>query len=64
MLHSYVTPYEAEKDESKRFKYITIKRDGYEGRSIGLFNDVAQEGAIPNDMNLVIQRLRQYLNIK
>ena len=64
MLHSYFIPYEAEKDESKRFKYITIKRDGYEGRSIGLFADVAQEGAIPNDMALVIERLRKFLNIK
>lgn len=62
MLYSYVVPYEVEKDETKRFKYITIKKDGYDGRGLGLFSDVNVDGAIPNDMSLVIERLRKYLS--
>lgn len=61
MLYTYVFPYEEEKDEAKRFKFVTIKRDGYDGRGMGLFTDVAVEGRIPNNMTLVIERLRKYL---
>lgn len=63
MLYSYVLPYEIEKDETRRFKFITIKKEGYEGRGMGLFLDIAKEGMIPNDMNLVIPRLKKFLNI-
>lgn len=61
MMYSYVLPYEMEKDETKRFKFMTIKREGYEGRSMGLFMDIAKEGLIPNDMKLVIERVKKYL---
>lgn len=64
MMYSYVLPYETEKDETKRFKFITVKKEGYDGRAMGLFLDVAKEGMIPNDMNLVIGKLKEYLNIK
>ena len=61
MSYSYVLPYEQEKDESKRFKFMTIKRDGYEGRSMGLFSDIAKDGIIDNNIKLVIDRLFKYL---
>lgn len=61
MLYSYVIPYEQVTKESDRFKFMVIKREGYDGRSMGLFEDVADAGLIPNNMGMVIERLREYL---
>lgn len=61
MLYSYVLPYEQVPVESERFKFMVIKREGYDGRSMGLFEDIAEGGLIPNDISVVIQRLREYL---
>lgn len=61
MLYSYVLPYEVEQDETKRFKFMTIKKEGYDGRSMGLFSNESEAGLIPNDMNLVMSKLREYL---
>ena len=61
MLHTYVKPYEEEKDEAKRFKFVVIKRDVYDGRSIGLFSDVSKDGMIDNDMQLVISKMFEYM---
>lgn len=63
MLHAKVLPFEEQPDDTKRFKFVINKQGKYDGRSIGLFNDIAERGMIPNDMSLIITRLRKYLNI-
>ena len=61
MLHTHVVPFEEEEDDSKRYKFVVNKQGKYDGRSIGLFSDISHKGMMPNDMNLVIERLRRYL---
>lgn len=58
VLYTKVLPHETEPDETKRFKFITVKRDAMDGRSMGLFADISVEGMIPNDMGLVIDRIK------
>jgi len=60
MLCSTVTPFEQEPDESKRFKFVVVQKDKYAGRSMNLFD--SKDGTIPNNMQLVIDKLQNYLN--
>jgi hypothetical protein len=59
MLHSTVLPYEQEPDESKRFKFVVVQKEQYSGRSMNLFE--SKDGTIPNNMQLVINKLQDYL---
>lgn len=61
MLHTKVLPYEQEPNDAKRFKFVVNKQGKYDGRSIGLFTDISKDGMIPNDMGIVIKKLRAYL---
>ncbi len=58
-LCTHVLNYDEERDDTKRFKFVITKKDRYDGRMAGLFNDVAKDGMIPNDIQLVIDRIRK-----
>lgn len=60
-LPTYIVPYEQEKNEENRFKFVINQQGIYPGRSINLFSDIAVNGMIPNDMSIVIPRIREYL---
>lgn len=62
-LTTYIIPYETEKNEANRFKFITNQQGMYNGRSMNLFADISVNGMIPNDMGLVIPRVQEYLGI-
>jgi len=63
MVHTHVVPYDGVLTEEERFKFVVIKRDRYDGRMANIFKDAAVDGMIPNNMNLLLTRLRAYLNI-
>jgi len=63
MLCSYVTPFEDEKDETKRFKFIVVNTGRHSGRGMNLFADIQKDGMIPNNMSLVVERLVKYLGM-
>ena len=62
-LHTYVVPFEEEEDDSQRFKFVVSKVGRYDGRSMHLFADVSKDGMIPNDLELVLSRVRKSLGI-
>lgn len=61
-LHTYVVPFEEEEDDSKRFKFVVSKVGRFDGRSMHLFPD-AEKGMIPNNLELVLSRVRKSLGI-
>ena len=63
MLCSHVEPYADDLKEEDRFKFVITRKAPYDGRAMGLFNDIAEKGMIPNDMQLVLDRVRKHYNI-
>jgi len=58
ILHTHVLDYDAEQDDTKRFKFVITKRGRYDGRMANLFQGDAKGGMIPNDMQLVLDKVR------
>lgn len=64
MLCTTVLPYsETIDDEAERYKFIVNKQEPYDARSANLFGDLANKGMIPNNMDIVLERIRKYYNI-
>ena len=63
MLVSYVEPYSDDVKDEDRFKFIVTYKEPYDGRAMGLFNDIADKGMIPNDMSIVLERVRKRFNL-
>lgn len=62
MLYTAVEDHEPGKPQKDRYKFVTIPVDGFDGRSLGLFDDIMDEkGQIPNSMKLVMSRLEPYI---
>jgi len=64
MIHTYVVPYEDEQDDTKRFKFVVQKVGKYDGRMTNLFADIQENGMIPNDMQLVLDKVSEFLGIE
>ena len=62
-LVTYVEEWDKGLDEADRYKFVTVKRDRMDGRGANLFADVQKEGMIPNNMQLVLERVRKKFNI-
>lgn len=63
MLCSTVLPYEDDMNDEDRFKFVVTKKEPFDGRGMGLFNDIADKGMIPNNMQIVLDRVRKRYNI-
>lgn len=62
-LHTYVVPFEEEQNDENRFKFVVSKVGRYDGRSMHLFGDIAKDGMIPNNLEMVLSRVRKTLGI-
>jgi nicotinamide riboside kinase len=63
VVHTSVIPWEDEKEEENRFKFVVVKKQRYDGRMANIFKYTAIDGTIPNNMETLLQSLRQYLGI-
>ena len=61
-LVTFVLPYGDYKEED-RHKFIVVKKGEFPGRGMGLFNDIAVDGMIPNDLQIVDERLRKRMGV-
>ncbi len=59
-LHTEITPYEEEQDDSKRYKFVVKNLGRKDGRGMDLFNDIEEKGMIPNNIEVVDSRIRKY----
>lgn len=64
MLFSKVLPYTDTVKEEDRFKFVVVKKEGLDGRSMGIFSNTAVKGEIPNNMETVVNGVRKYLGYK
>lgn len=62
-LFSTVTPFEQQSNQKERFKFVSIQKDYFDGRDMGLFHDlVDQKGEIHNYMiTEIMDRIFAYL---
>ena len=63
MLCTHVLPYDDELEDKDRFKFVVTRKAPFDGRAMGMFSDIAVKGMIPNDMGLVLNRVRKRFNI-
>jgi len=59
---TFVLPYGDYKEED-RHKFIVVKKGEFPGRGMGLFNDIAVDGMIPNNLQIVDERLRKRMGV-
>ena len=64
MLCTHVLPYDDNIEVAKdRYKFVVEKIEPFDARTANLFSDEAIKGMIPNDMGLVLKKIRKYYNI-
>lgn len=64
MLFTKVLKYSDDiKDEKDRYKFVVTKQEPYDARSANIFNDIAERGLIPNNMEVVLNKIRKHYNI-
>ena len=62
MLYTRVLDHKPGQPQKDRYKFVVIPVDHYDGRSLGLFDNVMDtDGQIPNDMGLVMGTLDAFL---
>lgn len=60
MLYTHVLDDSDGISQSERYKFVTRRTDKYNARCLGLF----EEAYIPNDLQMVIDKVRKYLGIE
>lgn len=59
VLSTNVIDYEDEPVEEERYKFVINKQGKHDGRAANIFKD-AKDGMIPNNMSMVIDKIKQY----
>lgn len=59
-LHTEILPYEEEPEDKFRYKFVVKNLGRKDGRSMNIFDDIEENGMIPNNIELVDNRIREY----
>ena len=60
MLYTHVLEDDGTIKQSDRYKFVTHRTDKYNARCLNLF----EETYIPNDLQLVVDKVKDYIGIK
>lgn len=58
VLFTTVLPYDPEGVDEDRYKFVTVRREPFDARTMNLFADVSVNGMMPNNMQVVLDRVR------